>query len=549
MHDRRMAMAPTANPTPSTTREHASSTSVASKKATTQSMTERQSASTSEHTHDDSRDTNQQRATQINAAAPLNVAASPTGTVLAHTPSPARGPELFSSSLLPPHNLEAEESVLGSILLDRDALVQVSDILRADHFYKQAHAIIYEAMMSLEAQSQPIDVVSLSNSLQEKGTLKRIGGRAALVSLASSVPSAANVKHYALIVIRKATLRSLIRASAEISELARQEEQDTSAILDQAEQKLFSISQSSVKQGFTAIKDVLGTAFDRIDQLQNNQGALRGVPTGFRDLDELLSGLQKSDLLVLAARPAMGKTSFALNIAAHAGVHANVPTAIFSLEMSKEQLVDRMLAAEAGVDLWRLRAGKLSDAPESNDFAKIGQAMGALSEAKIYIDDTPLLNIMELRTKARRLKAEHGLGLVIIDYLQLMTGHRVSSSDNRVQEVSEISRGLKGIARELDVPVLALSQLSRAVENRSPQIPMLADLRESGSIEQDADIVMFIYREEVYKKDTERKNIAEIHVRKHRNGPIGQVDLFFSQQNTQFRNLETSHAQAAEMMP
>lgn len=470
---------------------------------------------------------------------------TPTNT----TTRPTDTASFVDTSLLPPHNLEAEESVLGSILLDRDALVQISDLLRPDHFYKQAHAIIYDSMMELEAHSEPIDVVSLANKLEEKDLLKRIGGRATLVSLASAVPSAANVKHYAHIVMRKATLRKLIRASAEIAELAREEEEETTDILDQAEQKLFAISQSSVKQGFTIIKDVLGTAFDRIDQLQNNDGSIRGVPTGFRDLDELLSGLQKSDLLILAARPAMGKTSFALNIAAHAGVRAQVPTAIFSLEMSKEQLVDRMLAAEAGVDLWRLRSGKLSDAPESNDFAKIGQAMGTLSEANIFIDDTPMLNVMELRTKVRRLKAEHGLGLIIIDYLQLMTGHRTSSSDNRVQEVSEISRGLKGIARELDVPVLALSQLSRAVENRSPQIPMLADLRESGSIEQDADIVMFIYREEVYNKDTERKNIAEIHVRKHRNGPIGQVDLFFSQQNTQFRDLEKTHTATEELMP
>ena len=453
------------------------------------------------------------------------------------------------STLTPPHNNEAEQSVLGAILIDRDALIQVSDFLAPEHFYRQIHGTIFQAMIDLESSGEPIDVVSLSNRLKEKKELETIGGRAELVTLANATPTAANVKHYAQIVTRKATLRRLIRASAEIAELAKNEEEEITTVLDEAEQKLFSISQSSVKQGFSPIKGVLEGAFERLDELHKGGNKIRGVPTGFADLDNLLSGLQRSDLIILAARPSMGKTSFALDIARRVGVEEKIPVGIFSLEMSKEQLVDRMLSAEAGVDLWRLRSGKLSDSPESNDFGRIGEAMGVLSEAPIYIDDTPMLNVMELRTKARRLAAEHGVGLLVIDYLQLMAGHKSASSDNRVQEVSEISRALKGIARELNVPVLALSQLSRAVENRSPQIPMLSDLRESGSIEQDADVVMFIYREAVYKKDTERPNIAEIHVRKHRNGPIGQIDLFFASQNASFRDLETQQAAATDMMP
>ncbi|MBU1167055.1 replicative DNA helicase [Patescibacteria group bacterium] len=438
---------------------------------------------------------------------------------------------------LPPQNIEAEESVLGSLMIDKEAIIKIADIVKAEDFYKESHGAVFEAMIDLYEKREPIDVVSLSNVLQKKNKLEEIGGRSKLVTLANVVPTAGNVIHYAKIVQQKSTLRRLQRTAGEISELAHEETTPIEKVLDSAEQKLFSVSQKYLKNKFTPIKSILTDTFERIDELHKDGNKLRGIPTGFVDLDNLLAGFQKSDLVILAARPSMGKTAFALDLCRQIAVKSKVPTGIFSLEMSKEQLVDRLLCAQAGVDLWKMRTGKLSDSENSDDFPRVGQAMGILSEAPIFIDDTPSANAMEIRTKARRLQSEHGLGLVVVDYLQLMEGR---NPDNRVQEISEISRSLKGIARELDIPVLALSQLSRAVENRSPQIPQLSDLRESGSIEQDADVVMFIYREVMYNADTENKNIAEIHIKKHRNGPTGKVDLYFNHDKVRFENLKKS---------
>lgn len=436
---------------------------------------------------------------------------------------------------LPPQNVEAESSVLGSLLVDKEAVIKISDFLRSADFYKDKNSMIFEAMLELFEERNPIDILSLSNKLEEKKQLAEVGGRSYLLSLAASVPTSAHVVHYAKIVQKKSTFRRLIKAASEITELGYKETDDIEKILDQAEQKLYNVSQRFLKQNFVPVKDILSDTFERIDELHQGGDKIRGIPTGFSDLDNLLAGMQKSDLVILAARPSMGKTSFALDITRNIAIKEKVPVGIFSLEMSREQLVDRLLCAEANIDLWKMKTGKLTNTGEDDDFSRIGNSMGVLSEAKIYIDDSPTNNIMEIRTKARRLQSEHGLGFIVVDYLQLMEGR---NTENRVQEVSEISRALKAIARELNVPVLALSQLSRAVENRTPPVPQLSDLRESGSIEQDADVVMFIYREEMYNKDTERKNIAEIHVRKHRNGPTGQIDLFFDGERVSFRNLD-----------
>ena len=436
---------------------------------------------------------------------------------------------------LPPQNVDAEQSTLGSLLIDKEAITRIADILTPADFYKDIHGIIFEAMLSLYEGREPIDVVSLSNKLQEGKNLDTIGGRSYLVSLANAVPSASHIVSYANIVQKKATLRRLIGVAGEITGLGYQETENVDQLLDEAEQKIFSVSQKYLKQNFIPIKSVLTEAFDRIDELHRESGKLRGIPTGFQALDNITAGLQKSDLVIIAARPSVGKTTLALDIARQVAINSRVPVGIFSLEMSKEQLVDRLLCAQAGVDLWRMRTGKLS---EDEDFININHAMGVLSEAPIYIDDSAMVNVMEIRTKARRLQSEHQLGLIILDYLQLMSGR--TNSENRVQEISEITRSLKAVARELNIPVLAISQLSRAVESRTPPIPKLADLRESGSIEQDADIVMFIYREGVYKKDLDltKKNVAEIHIAKHRNGPTGIVNLFFDENLVSFKNLE-----------
>ncbi len=440
-----------------------------------------------------------------------------------------------------PQNIEAEQSLLGALLIDKDSVIRVADIVRTEDFYKESHAVIYEAILDLFGRHEPIDILSLTSKLEEHGKLEMIGGRSYLMTLANSVPTASHVVHYANIVQKKATLRRLLTAAGEITSLGYNEEEDVEVVLDKAEQKLFSVSQKYLKQIFIPIKNILTEAFDRIDELHREKGKLRGLTTGYHDLDNILAGLQKSDLIVLAARPSVGKTSLALDIARNVATKAKVPVGIFSLEMSKEQLVDRLLCSEAGVDLWKMRTGKLSDRDEDDDFPRIGHAMGVLSESPIFIDDSATSNIMEIRTKARRLQIEHGLGLLIIDYLQLMES-RSQKADNRVQEVAEITRSLKGIARELNIPVLALSQLSRAVEARSPAIPKLADLRESGSIEQDADVVLFIYRKTMdrnFREVTpEERNIAEIHIAKHRNGPTGIVNLFFDENRVSFKNLE-----------
>jgi len=439
---------------------------------------------------------------------------------------------------VPPQNIEAEMSVLGSLMLDKDAIIKIADLVHPDDFYKDANRLIYETMLELFEDREPIDVLSLSNHLEEKKNLEEVGGSGYLTDLVNSVPTASNVVHYAKVVQKKSLLRKLISTASDIVELGYQEAEDVEKVLDEAEQKLFAVSQKYVKADFVPLKTYLESAFNRIDELHKGDRDIRGVPTGFQDLDNILAGLQKSDLVILASRPSIGKTSLVLDIARYLGVQKKIPVGVFSLEMSSDQLVDRLLAAEARVDAWRIRTGRLRSSDEEDDFAKIGEAMGILSEAPIYIDDSARANVMEMRTLARRLQAEHNLGLIIIDYLQLMEGR---TSDNRVQEVSEISRSLKGLARELNIPVLALSQLSRAVENRSPQIPKLSDLRESGSIEQDADVVMFLYREDREKPDTPNKNVIQVIVSKHRNGPLGTASLYFNDTITSFSSLEKKH--------
>ncbi len=448
---------------------------------------------------------------------------------------------------IPPQSLEAEMSLLGSILLDKEALLKIADTTRADDFYKESHGRIYETILEMYSRNDSIDLLTLSNRLTEKNSLDSVGGRSYLATLANTVPTASNVENYARIVHRKAIRRRLLNASHEIIRLGYNESNEIEDVLDEAQQHLFGVSQIYFKQTFTPIRGVLADAFDRIDELHKNKGKLRGVPTGLTGLDNLLAGLQKSDLIILAARPSVGKTALAMDMIRHIGSKLRIPVGLFSLEMSKEQLVDRMLCSEANIDLWRLRTGKLSDSPDSDDFPRIGHAIGSLSEAPIFIDDSPNVNIMQIRTKARRLQAEHGLGLIVIDYLQLMESKGKGGGDNRVQEVAEITRGLKGIARELSIPVLALSQLSRVVEQSTPAIPKLSHLRESGSIEQDADVVLFIYRKSAdrnYRPEDvspDEKNIAEIHIAKHRNGPTGIVKCVFNEQFASFRNLDNSY--------
>ncbi|MFA7244972.1 MAG: replicative DNA helicase [Candidatus Magasanikbacteria bacterium] len=456
-------------------------------------------------------------------------------------------PEITDIEKIPPQNIEAEKSLLGSILIDKDAMLKISDIVESADFYKRSHAYIYEIMSELYQKNEPIDVLTVANRLEERQILEKCGGRSYLVELSNSVPTASHIKQYAEIIKRKSTLRQLLNSAHEISKLGYQEDvDDVDQLLDQAQQHLYGITQKHMKQTFVSIRGILSTAFERIDELHKEKGKLRGVPSGITKLDDLLGGFQKSDLIILAARPSVGKTSFALDIARHAATKHKVPVGFFSLEMSKEQLVDRMLCAEAGIDLWKMRTGNLSDKPDSDDFPRIGHAMGVLSEAPIYIDDTPGNNVMQIRTKARRLQAEHGLGMIVIDYMQLMESHNDKNSSNRVQEVAVISRNLKGIARELNIPVIALSQLARAVEQSKPAIPKLSHLRESGSIEQDADIVMFLYRKSVdrnYRPEDippDEKNIAEIHIAKHRNGPTGVVRTYFDEARTSFKNLDTN---------
>ncbi|MFN7088384.1 MAG: replicative DNA helicase [Candidatus Paceibacteria bacterium] len=437
---------------------------------------------------------------------------------------------------LPPQDIEAEQSVLGALMLDKNAIAKVLDILEPLDFYKTSHQQIFETILELYEKNQPIDILSVSSRLKEKELLDEVGGVGYLTSLVSQVPTVSHVPHYANIVHKKRVLRDLILASYEIGSLAWDEKKDINEILDEAEQKVFRISQKTAGPAFSHIKSDLEQAFERLDQLHKGSGKLRGIGTGFGLLDQYLAGLQKSDLIILAARPSLGKTALALDIARHAALDEKVPVGIFSLEMSREQVVDRLIAAEASVDLWKLRTGRLSEAGSPSDFELVEEAMARLSEAPIFIDDAPTPTVLQMRTMARRLQADVGLGLIIVDYLQLILPH--TQSDSMVQQITAITRALKALARELNIPVLAISQLSRAVEQRSPQIPKLSDLRESGSIEQDADVVLFIYREDRERQDTPRKNIADIIIAKHRNGPLGRVSLHFTEQYVSFRELE-----------
>ncbi len=436
---------------------------------------------------------------------------------------------------LPPQNIEAEQAVLGGILIDKNAIFKVADVLAGTDFYTPAHERIYEAIMELYEKHQPIDIVSVGDRLKERGTLKDIGGSSYLAELTNRLATASHVTHYAQLVKEKKILRDLIRASGEITEAAFDQSRDIEDLLDDIEQKILSISQKSLPQNFIPLKDELKKAYERIEQLHQGKGKHRGIPTGFDGLDNLLSGLQKSDLVVIGARPSLGKTSFVLDIARHAATKEQVPVGFFSLEMSREQVIDRLVSAESQVPLWKILTGKISD---DSEFQLIQQALDRLSQAKIFIDDTPSLNILQMRSMARRLQVEHGLALLVVDYLQLITPR--TNSDNMVQQVTEISRGLKALARELKVPIVAVSQLSRAVDQRDYKMPRLSDLRESGAIEQDADVVMFIYRKDRDKLEVapEEQNIAQINVAKHRNGPLGSVDLYFDAERTSFRSID-----------
>jgi replicative DNA helicase len=437
---------------------------------------------------------------------------------------------------VPPQNLEAEQSVLGSMLIEREAIAKALEELRPEDFYRDAHRMIYQSMISLFDRNEPLDLITVSEDLRQKDQLEKVGGLSYLTTLASIVPTAANIYYYARIVAEKALLRQLIHAATEIAATSYDAAEDVAEILDQAEKSILAISQRNTNQAFSPIKGILLETFEKIDHLYSTKGGIVGVSSGFKDLDNMTAGFQPSDLILLAARPSMGKTALCLNIAQHVAIREKKTVAFFSLEMSKEQLVQRMLCAEAGIDAHRLRTGDLRD----EDWKRLSRGMGILSEAPIFIDDTPGIPVMEMRAKCRRLKLEQGLGIIIIDYIQLIHGN--GRTENRQQEISEISRSLKSLARELNVPVIALSQLSRAVESRTVKRPMLSDLRESGSLEQDADVVAFIYRDDYYNPDTEKKNITEIIIAKHRNGPVGSIELYFHKEYTRFSPLEKIHS-------
>lgn len=436
---------------------------------------------------------------------------------------------------LPPQNIEAEQSVLGSLLIDPEAIVKVAAFLHREDFSREAHAQVYSAILDLHEREEPADFVTLTDELQRRGQLETAGGAAYLTSLINSVPTSIHVEYYAHIVERTAILRRLIEAASKIAGLAYEEAEDVDAVVDRAEQVLFEVSQRRVTRGLVPINTILNEYYDRLEYLQLHRGEMVGLPTGFVDLDRLLGGLQRSDLIIVAGRPGMGKSSLGLTIANNVALKHNKVVAFFSLEMSGEQLVQRLIAGETGISSQRLRTGDLPDA----DWSRMVKASGSLSDSLVFVDDSPSPSPIEIRTKSRRLAAEYGLDLIIVDYLQLLRSG--IQSENRVQEVSYISRSLKGLARELNVPVIAMSQLSRAVETRSDKKPILADLRESGSIEQDADVVLFIYRDEQYDTDTDRKNIADILIAKHRNGPTGQISLRFVSEQTKFTDLDTYH--------
>ncbi len=428
---------------------------------------------------------------------------------------------------LPPQNIEAEQSLLGALLIDKEAIVQVAELLEVSDFYRtDSHGQIFLAMQALFEKREPIDLVTLTEELKKMGAYDRVGGTAYLTTLVNMVPTAAHVEYYAKIIKEHSVRRSLISQSTRLIEQAYSEGEGVDSLLESAEAGIFSISQHHVKRDFIAIKDALTQSFDRLDELQKSSGKLRGIPTGYRDLDSKLAGMQNSNLIILAARPGIGKTSLALNVAQHVAVNEGLPVGIFSLEMSQEELVDRLLVGQADIDAWKLKTGKLDE----KDFDRLSTAMGELAEAPLFIDDTPGISLSEMRTKARRLQIEHGLKLLIVDYLQLLHGRNL---ENRVQEVSEISQGLKNLARELKIPVLAISQLNRSVEARGSRKPQLADLRESGGIEQDADVVMFLYFE-----DPEKREQVTLDIQKHRNGPTGEISLIFRPDRVKFYGME-----------
>ena len=449
--------------------------------------------------------------------------------------------ERINQNRLPPQNLDAEKAILGSIMLRPGAIHEITDLIRADSFYAVKHSQIFKTMLDLSSRGEPIDILSVSHRLEEKGLLEQTGGSSYLTELTNSVPASTNITYYADIVNKKNILRKIIEAGNNISELGfREDVEDVYETLDQAEKKIMGVNNNVGNNSFQSIKESLPDAWNRLEKLHENKGGLRGIPTGFDELDQYLSGLQPSDLIILAARPSVGKTTLALDIARQASLKFNFPTVIFSLEMSTQQLVDRMLAAESRVNAWSLRTGHLST---ENDFSKIRDSLDRLSKAPIFIDDMAGNSIIRMRSICRRIKAEHGLGLIVVDYLQLMSTSK--NYDNMVNQVTEISRSLKALAKEFDVPVLALSQLSRAVETRGGR-PKLSDLRDSGSIEQDADVVMFIHREDRNKDESERDNITEILIEKHRNGPVGKVNLYFDQKSTTFVSIDKNSQAPAD---
>ncbi len=434
---------------------------------------------------------------------------------------------------VPPHDVEAEQAVLGSMLTDKDAVISAIEVLKEDDFYRTDNKSIYEAIINLYNRAEPIDIITVKAELESLGKFEQVGGLEYLASLPDKVPTTANAMKYIKIVEEKSTLRNLIKTANEIIELGYDPTEDVSDIMEGAEKKIFNIMQNNDKKSYSPIKDILVDSFTQLEELYNRKQHITGVPSGFTELDYKTAGFHGSDLVLIAARPAMGKSAFALNIATNAAVRANVPVAIFSLEMSKEQMVNRILCSEAMVDSNKVRTGKL----EEDDWTKLAGSIGPLSDAEIYIDDTPGISVMEIRAKCRKLKLEKNIGMVVIDYLQLVQGSN-KRNGSREQEISEISRSLKILAKELNVPVIALSQLSRAVEQRPDHRPMLSDLRESGAIEQDADIVMFLYRDDYYNKDSEKKDIAEVIIAKHRGGSLGTIELLWLGSYTKFVNLE-----------
>ncbi|MDN4592575.1 replicative DNA helicase [Polycladomyces subterraneus] len=443
--------------------------------------------------------------------------------------------ELFADRL-PPHNLEAEQAVLGAILIDPSSLVTVTERLRPEDFYRQGHQRLFQVMIELSERGEPLDLVTITSELQDRKLLEEVGGVSYLAELAEVVPTSANVEYYARIVEEKAILRRLIRTATQIASAGYSGGAEVAEILDEAEKQILDISQRRHRNGFVPIRDILIETYEHIEKLHYKKGELTGIPTGYTDLDRMTSGLQPSDLIIIAARPSMGKTAFALNLAQNVAIRSKLPVAIFNLEMSAPQLVMRMLAAEGNIDAQAFRTGNLTE----EDWEKLTMAISTLSEAPIFIDDTPGVTVFDIRSKLRRLQAEHGLGLVLIDYLQLISGR---GGESRQQEISEISRSLKLMARELNVPVIALSQLSRAVEQRQDKRPMLSDLRESGSIEQDADVVAFLYRDDYYNEDSEKKNILEVIIGKQRNGPVGKVELLFLKNYNKFLSLDLRHGE------